>query len=159
MLFRCLYRYPFSKILLILRPSIYCVLHTTGLPIASSIWLNTSKIALSIPAVTFALICIDFAKVMIVYMHLPNSILKKPLLKLKMRLLGKRVASIKLDWNAICLFCQKVNCKHMFQSSPCACSGMQYKGRGRGLLTLVYNIFHKDLKERKQKHLKPLCRI
>lgn len=145
------------KILLILRPSIYCVLHTTGLPIASSIWLNTSKIALSIPAVTFALICIDFAKVMIVYMHLPNSILKKPLLKLKMRLLGKRVASIKLDWNAICLFCQKVNCKHMFKSSPCACSGMQYKGRG--LLTLVYNIFHKDLKERKQKHLKPLCRI
>lgn len=46
----------------------------------------------------------------------------------------------------------------MFQSSPCACSGMPNRGSGggggRGLLTLVYNIFHKDLRERKQKHLK-----
>lgn len=70
------------KILLSLGPSIYSVLHSTSLPIASSIWLNTSKIALSIPAVTFALICIHFAKVMTVYMQLPNSILKTPLLKL-----------------------------------------------------------------------------
>lgn len=142
------------KILLILRPSIYCVLHTTGLPIASSIWLNTSKIALSIPAVTFALICIDFAKVMIVYMHLPNSILKKPLLKLKMRLLGKRVASIKLDWNAICLFCQKVNCKHMFQSSPCACSGMQYKGRGEGASNISVQYFSQRLKRKETETFK-----
>lgn len=144
------------KLLLRLGPSIYSVLHTTSLPIASSIWLNTSKIALSIPAVTFALFCIDFAKVMIVYMHLPNSILKKPLLKLKMRLLGKRVASIKLDWNAICLFCQKVNCKHMFQSSPCAyaCSGMQYKGRGEGASNISVQYFSQRLKRKETETFK-----